>query len=68
MGYTRSIQKEIQVVVAHIFNPSTREVETGAIWLGRDRNIKGKRQDSLECGVRAFVETGSCPFKSLKIW
>ena len=52
LGYTRWIQKRIQVVVAHIFNPSvwvshnfnpsTREVETGVIWLGRERTIKGK--------------------------
>ena len=61
LGYTRSIQKQIQVVVvahtystrvweSHTFNYSTTEVETGAIWLGRERNIKGKRQ-ILKCGV-----------------
>ena len=54
-GYTRLIQKQIRVVVAHTFNPSvwesrtlnpsTREVETGTIWLGGERNIRGKRQE-----------------------
>ena len=41
-----------QIVVAYTFNPSiwesyafnlsTREVERGAIWLGRERNIRQK--------------------------
>ena len=49
------------------FNPSTREVETGAIWVGRERNIKGKRQEFRKYGVwgvesLGVVETGSCPF------
>ena len=46
------MEEQIQVVVAHtlvweshIVNPSTREVETGVIWLDRERNIKGKRQE-----------------------
>ena len=30
-------EKQSQTVVAH---PSTREVETGVIWLGRERNIR----------------------------
>ena len=45
LDYTKSIQKQIQVVVAHTFNPSTREVETGAIRLGGERNVTGKRQE-----------------------
>ena len=39
-----------QAVVAHTFNPSTREVETGVIWLGRERTITQKEtgaQDSV---------------------
>ena len=53
LDYTKPIQKQIQIVVAHTFNPSvweshtfnpsTREVETGVIWLGGERNIKGTR-------------------------
>ena len=30
---------------SHTFNPSTREVETVVIWLDRERNRKGKRQE-----------------------
>ena len=33
------------MVVTHTFNPRTSEVETGMIWLGGERNIKGKRQE-----------------------
>ena len=46
--YTKVISQHLR---SHVFNPSTREVETGVIWLGRERNIKGKRQELMECGV-----------------
>ena len=46
LGYTRLIQKQIQVVVVHTFNPSVweshtsnpsiREAEIEAIYLGRE--------------------------------
>ena len=54
IGYTKSIQKQIQEVAhtfnlivweSHIFNASTRKMETGELWLGREWAIKGKRQE-----------------------
>ena len=45
LGYTRSIQKQIRVVVFHTFNASTGEVKSEVIWLGREKNIKGKRKE-----------------------
>ena len=44
MGYTRLTQKQIHVITAYTFNLSTREVETGAIRLGGEENVSGKRQ------------------------
>ena len=76
---TQSIQKQIQVVVAHTFNvsdweshtfdPNTWEVETGAIWLGRERNIKGKRQELTGVWSLRLVESiaGSHPFVCLSL-
>lgn len=37
-------KKQSQAVVAHIFNPSTRMVKTGRIWMGGKRNIRWRRQ------------------------
>ena len=30
--------------ITHNFNPSSREVETGIIWLGRERKIRQKTE------------------------
>ena len=50
LGYTRSLQKQIQVVVAHTSHPSTREFNP---------NTKGdyKAQGSA-CSRPALVEVG----------
>ena len=64
LGYLRSMQK--QILVVHIFNPSvweshtfnysTREVETVAIWLGGERNIRGRDRNSVECRVYGWTQ------------
>ena len=36
---------------SHAFNPSTREVETGVIWLGGERNIRWK-ETGAQCRLR----------------
>ena len=36
---------------SHAFNPSTREVETGVIWLGRERNIR-QEETGEQCSLR----------------
>ena len=36
---------------AHAFKPSTREVETGVIWLGGRRNIR-KEGTEAQCNLR----------------
>ena len=57
LGYTRLNQsrRETELTLRgsqhwgshafNAFNPDTREVEAGGMWLGRERNIKGKRQE-----------------------
>ena len=54
LGYTRLIQNRSRLKAhtlnpsiweSHTFSLSTREMKTGAIWLGRERNIKGKGQE-----------------------
>ena len=47
----RTHAKVSQPLQFHAFNPSTREVETGVIWLGRERCIRWK-----ETGVREQSE------------
>ena len=50
---------------SHAFDPSTREVETGVIWLGRERNIRQERQELIEiwrCSLRRQSEVRTIPF------
>ena len=50
------------------FNLSTKEVETGAIWLGRERNIKGKRQElSGVWSLRLVESIAGSPFVCLAL-
>ena len=35
--------------MAHIFNHNTREVETGVMWLGRERNIRWEETELKVC-------------------
>ena len=62
LGYTRLIQKQIQVVVAHTFypsiweshtfNPSSREVRDRSGMAEWRKEYKwGRDRNSLECGV-----------------
>ena len=46
--------------MACTYAPSTRKVETGAIWLGGERNVRGKRQElsGVWCGVWSLQDSG----------
>lgn len=49
---------------SHTFNPNTREMETGEIWLGGERITKGKRQElSIEWSIGTHGDIIS-PFQS----
>ena len=45
---------------SHAFNPSTREVETGVTWLGRERNI---RQEETEAHYRLRFGGDRCSLR-----
>ena len=45
---------------SHTFNPSTRGVETGVIWLGGDRNIRWEETGLIAVSL---VERGDCSLR-----
>ena len=63
LGYTKSIQKQIQVVVSHTFNPSVGELGESHTFNPSPRELDGSRhnwaerekrgrdRNSLECEV-----------------
>ena len=53
MGLEKSLkEKQSQAVVAHIFNPSTREVETGSDMAGQREKYKAGGDRSLGFSLR----------------
>lgn len=48
---------------SHTFNPRIREVETGAIWLVEERNIKWKRQKLNRVWTLSISRDRILPFK-----
>ena len=42
---------------SHAFYPSTRDVETGLIWLGRERNIRQEETGSRHSVMKSEVQS-----------